>query len=84
MARRRKTTLDVRKHILVPKHEKLSEKDKKELFDKYNVSLKELPKILKDDPAIDSLNVKEGDVIKITRNSPTAGKSVFYRGIISE
>ncbi len=46
--------------------------------------MKELPKISKDDPALVSLNVKEGDVIKIIRQSPTAGEVAFYRGVISE
>ena len=71
----------VAKHILVPKHLKLTEKDKSELVERYNITLKELPKILKDDPAITPLNVKQGDVIKIIRKSPTAGEVVFYRGV---
>ena len=71
----------VAKHILVPKHLKLTEKDKSELVERYNITLKELPKILKDDPAITPLNVKQGDVIKIIRESPTAGEVVFYRGV---
>ena len=70
------------KHILVPEHKKLSEKDKAELLKKYNITLKELPKILNSDPAIAELDVDEGDVIKITRNSRTAGKTVYYRGVI--
>ena len=72
----------VTNHILMPKHTKLSEKDKKALFDTYNISVKELPKILKSDAAIASLDVKAGDVIKIIRESPTAGTSIFYRGVI--
>jgi len=71
----------VSKHILIPKHTKLGEKEKKDLLKKYNISLKELPKILKDDPAIASLNVKPGDVIKVIRKSPTAGEAIFYRGV---
>ncbi len=71
----------VSKHILIPKHIKLNDKEKKELLEKYNISLKELPKILKDDPAITNLKVKPGDVIKIIRKSPTAGEAVFYRGV---
>lgn len=71
----------VSKHILVPQHIKISEKEKKKLFEKYGVSLKELPKILIDDPAIAKLNVKPGDVIKVIRKSPTAGEAVFYRGV---
>ncbi|MEA2037135.1 MAG: DNA-directed RNA polymerase subunit H [Nanoarchaeota archaeon] len=74
---------DVRKHILVPEHTKLNEKEKKELLNKYKISLKELPKIGKKDAAISHLDVKEGDVIKVTRNSPTAGEAIFYRGVIN-
>ena len=69
--------------MLIPKHAKLSEKEKAELLEKYNITLKELPKILKDDPAIAHLDVKNGDVVKITRRSPTAGEAIFYRGVIN-
>lgn len=74
--------IDISKHALVPKHSKCSEKEKKELLDKYGLSLSSLPCILPADPAIASLDVKEGDVIKIIRNSPTAGESVFYRRVV--
>ena len=67
------------KHVLIPKHEKLSAKHKKTLLEKYNVSLKQLPRILRGDPAIQHLGVKEGDIIKITRESKTAGSAIFYR-----
>jgi DNA-directed RNA polymerase subunit H (RpoH/RPB5) len=36
------------------------------------------------DAAIAKLEVKEGDVIKITRVSPTAGTTVFYRGVAND
>ena len=71
-------------HVLVPVHTKLNEKDVKELLEHYKINIKELPKIYIDDPAIRHLDVKENDVIKITRISPTAGKTVFYRGVIDE
>ena len=80
----RRKKIVIKNHILMPRHIKLSEKEKKELFEKYGISLKELPKIRKDDPAVASLNVSVGDVIKIIRSSPTAGETVFYRGVISE
>jgi len=75
--------LDVSKHVLVPKHVKLNEKEKKELFEKYVADLRDLPRVYKDDPAIQDLEVKEGDVIKILRKSPTAGEAVFYRRVVS-
>ncbi|NQU98624.1 DNA-directed RNA polymerase subunit H [Candidatus Woesearchaeota archaeon] len=71
-------------HILVPVHLKLSDKDKKALMEKYNVDIKELPKISIKDPAISHLDAKERDVIKIIRKSSTAGETVFYRGVINE
>ncbi len=71
-------------HILVPIHTKLSEKEAQELLKFHNITIKELPKIYIDDPAIRHLDVKENDIIKIVRDSPTSGKSVFYRGVIDE
>ena len=75
MAAQRKTKkkFQLDEHILIPKHEVLKDKDKEILFEKYHISAKELPKILKNDPAIKALNAKPGDIIKISRNDPTAG-----------
>lgn len=78
------TDFDVTKHILVPKHTLLIDKEKEKLFDKYKITIKELPKIMLTDPAIKHLKAKIGDVIKIERNSSTSGKSIFYRGVINE
>lgn len=76
-------TIIVKEHVLLPKHEKLSEKEKKELLEEYHITMKELPRIKESDAAIQSLKAKPGDVIKITRKSPTAGEAVFYRGVIN-
>ena len=75
--------IDTRKHMLVPEHSKLNKKEIQELLEKYNISLNELPKILLTDPSIEKLNLKVGDVIKITRDSPTAGKFTYYRVVIN-
>ncbi len=71
------------KHVLVPEHKKLSEKEKKLLLEKYHITTRALPQILKTDPAIQDLNVKEGDIIMIKRKSPTAGESIYYRVVVS-
>jgi len=68
-----------RKHVLMPKHLKLSEKEKKELLEKYNITLAELPRIMKKDPGTAGLSAKRGDVIKIIRKSPTSGEAIYYR-----
>jgi len=75
---------DVNKHYLVPKHSKASDSEKQELFKKYGISERDLPKITVRDPTIAKLNVKEGDVIKIERPSPTAGIAVYYRAVAAE
>ena len=80
-----KPKFDVSTHILVPKHTKISEKEKKEMFAKFNIdSPVFLPKISKDDPAIKGLDVKSGDIVKIVRKSLTAGEAVFYRGVTND
>ena len=78
-----KKKLSIDKHILIPKHIKLGEKEKEKLLEKYNISLKELPRISKTDSAISNLDAKPGDVIRITRQSPTAGEATFYRAVIN-
>ncbi|RME53320.1 DNA-directed RNA polymerase subunit H [Candidatus Woesearchaeota archaeon] len=72
----------VEEHVLVPKHEKISEAEKKKVLEEHNITVHDLPKILRSDPAIAHLDCKEGDVIRIRRKSLTAGESVFYRGVI--
>ena len=76
-------TFDVSKHVLVPKHSKVGEREKKELLEKYSLNLRELPRILASDPAIQGLDVKEGDVVKVVRQSATAGEAAFYRRVIN-
>ena len=72
----------VSEHMLVPEHKKLTKEEKDELLEKYSITVKELPKILKNDPAINHLSLDVGDVIKITRKSPTMGRAVYYRVIM--
>lgn len=82
MATKKEIEIDVSKHVLVPKHTKLSDKDKDELFAKYNANEFNLPKILKTDSALKGLDIKPGDVIKIERDSPTAGTAIYFRVVI--
>ena len=77
-----KKQIQIEDHILLFKHEKLSEKASEELLKKYNISASQLPKIFKKDPVVKALDVKAGDVIEIDRNSPTANKAKFYRVVV--
>ena len=69
-------------HVYVPKHEIISKKEGEEVLKKYNCKPTELPLIFVTDPAILGLGVKPGDMIKISRKSPTAGESLYYRYVV--
>ena len=79
-----KTKFEKNKHVLVPEHKNLNDKEKVALLEKYNISPHNLPRILQNDKAISNLKLKDGDVIKIMRDSPTAGIIEFYRVVINE
>lgn len=77
-----KSKFKVDKHSLTPKHVKVSDREKKQLLEKYRAILKDLPRIYKTDPAIANLDAKPGDVVKVVRMSETAGESMFYRVVV--
>jgi DNA-directed RNA polymerase subunit H len=69
-------------HIYVPKHEIIPKQEAEKVLEKYNCNPTQLPLIFVTDPAILGLGVKPGDMIKITRKSPTAGTSLYYRYVV--
>ncbi len=78
-----KKKADIQGHVLVMKHAKLSEQASEDLLKKYNVLKKQLPVIFDKDPGIAHLEVEPGDIVEITRNSPTIGSSKYYRVVIN-
>lgn len=66
-------------HILQPKHTKLSLDDTEKILKKLNISLAQLPKISKKDPALPE-DCKKGDIIKIERENEVA--ETYYRVVI--
>jgi DNA-directed RNA polymerase subunit H len=69
-------------NILVPKHEVLPPEEAEKLLEKYKVTREELPKIKITDPALSKASVNRGDIIKITRNNPVVGYSMYYRVVV--
>jgi len=64
-------------HILQPKQTKLKQDEVSKLLVKYNISLAQLPKISKEDPAIFELNAQLGEVIKIERKTEEGSEDYF-------
>ena len=75
-------SFNIFEHELVPKHEVLTKEEAEELLKKYHITPYQLPHIKKSDPAIFLIGAKPGDIIKITRKSPTAGIYVTYRYVV--
>ena len=67
---------------MVPKHAILTDNEKQEILNQYKITLRQLPRILLNDPAVMSLGGKIGDVVKIIRKSSNAGESFYYRVVV--
>ncbi len=80
----RKDPILVPDHIFVPKHEILTKAEAEAVLAKFNCQPTELPLIMASDPAIVGMDVKPGDMIRIVRNSDTAGTSIYYRYVVED
>ena len=65
--------------MLVPKHEIMTEEEISEEFSDVDYNFKDLPKIRADDPVVEEIGAEPGNVLRITRNSETAGVFITYR-----
>lgn len=74
--------LSLTEHRLVPKHEILKENEVKELFEKYKINPKKLPRVSQNDPIIKMLDAKIGDIVRIDRPSETAKFATYYRAVV--
>lgn len=77
-----KANKSILSHVLVPLHEIVSEKEAEEIFKKFDPKKEKFPQILRTDPIIEEIGAKKGDLLRVTRKSPTAGKCVSYRVVI--
>lgn len=67
-------------HHSVPKHAIVPEDKVQEVLARFGAQSTDcFPKILKDDPAVAEIGAKRGDMVRIARHSPTAGKTIYFR-----
>jgi DNA-directed RNA polymerase I, II, and III subunit RPABC1 len=69
-------------HYLVPQHILLSSEEKESYLTTFNHQLRDMKKILVNDPIAKFYGAKVGDMFKIIRPSITAGKDIDYRIVI--
>jgi DNA-directed RNA polymerase subunit H len=77
-----KKVVKVTNHIYQPKHEILSKEEAEQVLKKFHVRTNQLPYIMSNDKGLEDLDVRPGDILRITRKSPTAGESVYYRYVV--
>ncbi|OYT46615.1 DNA-directed RNA polymerase subunit H [Thermoplasmatales archaeon ex4484_6] len=75
---------NVMENYLVPRHSIMKEEEVEELLKRYRIDRIQLPQILTADPCAKALGAQPGMVLKIERESPTAGASIYYRLVVDE
>jgi DNA-directed RNA polymerase subunit H (RpoH/RPB5) len=77
----REVLFNITKHVLVPKHEVITDENIiEEIVKSHNIRNRHhFPNILKTDPVAKYYGIKPGNLVKITRVSPSAGEYFIYR-----
>ncbi|MBY9010777.1 MAG: DNA-directed RNA polymerase subunit H [Candidatus Lokiarchaeota archaeon] len=77
--------MDVLLHELVPKHYLLTKEESQILLEKYQINISNLPQMFEKDPVSIAIGAKEGDIVKIVRDSHTTVKKIdYYRYVKKE
>ncbi len=63
-------------------HELVPDEEVPSILDQYSIVKEQLPKIKSTDPAVMVTGAQPGQLVRITRDSPTAGKHVAYRLVV--
>jgi DNA-directed RNA polymerase subunit H (RpoH/RPB5) len=69
-------------HNLVPKHEIMSDEEKKQILARYNATEEQFPFLFSTDPVVREIGAQPGNMVRITRVSDTAGETVYYRYVV--
>ena len=74
----KKKKIDVLLHKFVPQHILLTKEEAQELLNKYKIDANDLPQMFEKDPVAIAIGAKEGDIVKIVRDSNTTVRTVDY------
>ena len=81
----KKKQIDVLLHKFVPKHVLLTKEESQNLLEKYQIDVNDLPQMFEKDPVAIAIGAKEGDIVKISRDSSTTVRSIdYYRHVKKE
>jgi DNA-directed RNA polymerase subunit H (RpoH/RPB5) len=78
----RELMMNIIDHDYVSKHIVLSEDERKDFIKSYQITRDKMPKLEIYDPIVRYYNMQIGDIVRIIRNSPSAGKAVYYRVVV--
>ncbi len=80
----RQLLFNISRHMLVPKHELINDEvEINKIMANYQLrSRTQLPIILKTDPMAKYLYAKVGNLVRVTRISPTCGTNIVYRCVM--
>jgi len=75
-------SFNIFEHVLVPKHEIIAPDEREKMLSEYRVQSYQLPRLKASDPAVKAIGAKPGDIVRIIRDSQTAGKYISYRYVV--
>jgi DNA-directed RNA polymerase subunit H len=73
---------DEKRHYLVPEHVLIRKEKADELLAELGIKKSSLPKVSRLDAAVKPLKAEKGDIVKIIRDSLTAGQATYYRRVV--
>ncbi len=84
MGKKKKKTkkFDILSHSYNPDFRVLNEEEVMKVLEDLDIGIHQLPKMIDKDPVVKILKAEVNDVVEITRESPTAGKTKFYRVVV--
>ncbi|MHA1913942.1 MAG: DNA-directed RNA polymerase subunit H [Promethearchaeota archaeon] len=81
----KKKKIDVLLHRFVPQHLLLTKEESEDLLAKYKIEVTDLPQMFEKDPVAIAIGAKEGDIVRIVRDSDTTVTTVdYYRFVKKE